>query len=122
MTTDFRSTVSVEMGSDNWTRTAFKRDTIRRLETYTEVASGVESVAAGATRAVGFGGIAAAKVIYIEATGAVGVSINGAAVLPLAPSTGQIAYLMLDGASVTSLSFVNSSADSVTVRYAIAGA
>ena len=121
MTTDFRSTVSVELGTDNWTRTAFKRDLIRRLETYVEVAAGVEVVADGATRVISFGGIATAKILYVETTGAIGIILNGGGTLPFAPSTGQTGYVLLDGVALTSLSFVNSSGASVTVRYAAAG-
>lgn len=122
MTIGFRSTVSIEMGEDNWQRTAFKRTNIQRLESYTESASGVESVAAAATRSASLGGITTAKVLYIEATGAIGVSINGLAVIPLAPATGETASMLFDGASITSVAFTNAGGDSVIVRWAAAGA
>ena len=123
MTIDFRTTLDLEAGSNNWAETAFKRADVKRLESYTEVASGVISVAGVTEETVSLGGVATGQVLYIETDGAIIIKVGngGDQSLALAPSTGELATLLLDGTTFTTLKFNNVAVTSVLVKWLALG-
>jgi hypothetical protein len=79
-------------------------------------------VAGAADEALAFGGVAIAKVLYIESDQAITVKINGGAeVFKLTPTTGKQAKLFWEG-EITGLAVTNPSiTNDAIVTYLVAG-
>lgn len=82
--------------------------------------SGAAVVAPAATQALSLGSVAAVAGVWLEATAAITLTLNGTPLSLLPPAAGAVARFFMEG-TVTSLSVTNSGSANAKVTYAVWG-
>jgi hypothetical protein len=124
MSLSFNRQLTIKLALDaNFTELSLQRTKKAQSMTF-EVEAGGRLKLADTDGAVAadFGDVGTAKMIYVEADGAVDIALNGGAAVSYTPGTSEEVLVLLEACSVTAMTFQHPTpSSSVNVVWRVAG-